>query len=122
LPGTQLNLSAPERAVLVAPDRVARAAATVMLDAQQRWILRQPRDVRRSFATEVVTRGGGDPVAQERWMLLQDDVVRHSYVHDVLDAAGPTPAGDRQQRWPAVAAGLGAAVTAVAGIVWLLGS
>lgn len=122
MPGTQLNLTAPERAMLVAPDRVARAAATVMVDARQRWILRQPREVRRSFALEVITRGGGDPIAQERWMLLQDDRVRHSYVREVLDGPPRTATRDDAPRWPAVAAGVGAAVAAMAAVVYLLTS
>ena len=108
--------------MLVAPDRVARAVASVMLDARQRWILRQPRAVRRSFATEVIVRGGGDPIAQERWMLLQDDGVRLSYVRDVLDTAPPSDMRDDPSRWPAVAAGVGAAVVAAAGVVYVLAS
>jgi hypothetical protein len=122
VPGTQLNLSGPERAMLVAPDRIARAAATVMLDASQRWILRQPRAIRQSFVAEVITRGGGDPIAQERWMLMQDDGVRHSYVRDVLDTAPRSDIRDDEPRWPAVAAGVAAAVAAVAGLVYLLAS
>jgi hypothetical protein len=53
---------------------------------EQRWILCQPRAVRRSFVAEVVNREAEDPHAEERWMLLQDDAVRESYVREVLDA------------------------------------
>jgi hypothetical protein len=73
--------------VLLGPDAVARAAARAGGPPEQRWMLCQPRSVRRSFVAEVVDRPG-DPHAQERWMLLQPDSVRESYVRDVLDAAG----------------------------------
>ncbi len=74
------------RAVLLAPETVARMAALVAGSAEERWMLGQPRDVRRSFVENVVDRPG-DPHAQERWMLLQPDAVRESYVREVLDAA-----------------------------------
>jgi hypothetical protein len=123
VPGSHLQLSAPERAVLVAPDRVARAAASVLLDAEQRWLLRQPRPVRRSFALEVLSRGDGDPIAQERWMLLQSDDVRRSYVAEVLDprvqARRPDVPGPP---WPLVAAGAAGAAAAIAGVVYLITS
>jgi hypothetical protein len=86
VPATELNLTATERAMLSAPDPLARAAASMLVDEHQRWILRQPRAVRRSFLAEVVIAGGGEPLAQERWLLMQEDRVRHSYVRQVLDA------------------------------------
>jgi hypothetical protein len=73
-----------ERAVLTAPDVVARAAAHTVDQPEQRWLLRQPRAVRCSFVEDVIDRPG-DPNAAERWMLLQTESVRKSYVAEVLD-------------------------------------
>jgi hypothetical protein len=78
------QLSAAERAVLLGPDLVARAAAGRVRAVEQRWLLRQPRPVRRSFVEEVVDRRD-DANAAERWMLGQRDAVRRSYVAEVLD-------------------------------------
>ena len=77
-------LTSLERAVLTAPDLVARAASHATDVAEQRWLLRQPRDVRCSFVEQVIDRQG-DPNAAERWMLLAPQAVRRSYVADVLD-------------------------------------
>ena len=74
-----------ERQILTAPDVVARAAATAVTDPRQRWMLRQPRAVRRSYARECFGRPDEDRRA-EAWMLVQDDTVRHSYVAEVLEA------------------------------------
>jgi hypothetical protein len=73
-----------ERAVLLAPDRVARAAARRASRRDERWLLCQPRAVRESYARHVLP-------AQDRgrsgeiWMLRQTDQVRESYVREVLD-------------------------------------
>jgi hypothetical protein len=48
-------------------------------------MLRQPRHVRVSYLREVVERGGGEAL-QQKWMLLQSDEVRRSYVVEVLEA------------------------------------
>jgi hypothetical protein len=72
-----------ERAVLTAPDVIARAAARRVEAPQQRWLLRQPRAVRCSFLEDVIDRPG-DPNAAERWMLLAPEAVRRSYVTEVL--------------------------------------
>jgi hypothetical protein len=83
-----MDIPAPtnlERAVLTAPDVIARTAARRVELPEQRWLLRQPRDVRCSFVEQVIDRPG-DPNAAERWMLLAPQVVRKSYVADVLDA------------------------------------
>jgi hypothetical protein len=77
-------LTALQRAVLVAPDIVARAAARTVEVPEQRWLLRQPHAVRCSFLEEVVDRRA-DPSAAERWMLLQAEPVRLSFVREVLD-------------------------------------
>lgn len=73
------------RAILLAPGPVAKAVALAVSTHQERWMLAQPRDVRRSYVEAVLDRPD-DPNAQERWMLLQSDAVRRSYVRDVLDA------------------------------------
>lgn len=62
---------------------MARAAASAVTDPRQRWMLRQPRVVRRSYAREVHGRPDEERRA-EAWMLLQDDAVRRSYVREVL--------------------------------------
>lgn len=71
-----------ERRVLVAPDAIARAAARYATDAEQAWMLRQPRALRRSFAAEAFGRGAK---AEQIWMLRQADDVREAYVHEVLE-------------------------------------
>ena len=73
-----------ERTLLLSPGPVARAAARMAQAAEERWMLCQPRDVRRSYVEQVVDRPG-DENAQERWMLGQADDVRMSYVREVLD-------------------------------------
>ena len=66
--------------VLLGPAAVRRAAASQARDEKERWMLRQPVEVRRSFVREVLEKGGNE----EAWMLLQSDAVRKSYVADVL--------------------------------------
>jgi hypothetical protein len=73
------------RSILLAPAALAKAAALAASTPEERWMLAQPRDVRRSYVERVLDRPH-DPKARERWMLLQSDAVRHSYVRDVLDA------------------------------------
>jgi hypothetical protein len=73
-----------QRSVLLAPDSVARAAARYAADAEERWMLCQPRRVRRSYARAVL--GSPQPNAQEIWMLRQPEAVRESYVREVLEA------------------------------------
>ena len=73
------------RTILLAPGAVAKAAALAAKTAEERWMLAQPRDVRRSYVEEVLDRPN-DRNAQERWMLRQPDAVRLSYIRDVLDA------------------------------------
>jgi hypothetical protein len=80
-----LTLGTVARAVLLAPDAVARAAASRESDPQRRWLLRRPREVRRSFVDEVIDRGGTRRL-QERWLLLQDEPTRMSFVAEVIDA------------------------------------
>lgn len=73
-----------QRSVLLAPNAVARAAARMAPGGQERWMLLQPRAVRRSYAIEVL--GSDVPNAEEIWMLRQSDEVRESFVRDVLSA------------------------------------
>jgi hypothetical protein len=73
------------RSILLAPGAVAKAVALAANTNQERWMLGQPREVRRSYVEEVLDRPN-DPHAQERWMLRQSDQVRLSYIRDVLDA------------------------------------
>ena len=72
-----------ERQILTAPDAIARAAAPMAPEPEQRWMLKQPRDLRRSFADEVF----GQPdeeVRQQVWMLHQPRDVRASFAREVL--------------------------------------
>lgn len=79
------RMASIERQVLTGPDWVARAAATAVRDRRARWMLRQPRDVRLSYARECFGRADERRRA-EAWMLQQSDAVRHSYVAEVLRA------------------------------------
>lgn len=66
--------------VLLGPAALRKAAAARASDAQERWMLEQSGDVRRSYVAEVLESG----MNEEAWMLLQPDDVRRSYVADVL--------------------------------------
>jgi hypothetical protein len=82
-----VSISPTARRLLLAPGPVARAAAFAAQTPEERWMLCQAREVRRSYVQQVVDRPE-DPNAQERWMLTQSDEVRLSYVREVLDAPG----------------------------------
>ncbi len=73
-----------ERAILLAPDRVVRAAARRADRPEERWILGQPRAVRESFARRVLAAPDRDR-AEQVWMLRQSDAVRESYIREVLE-------------------------------------
>lgn len=79
-------VSPAARRLLLAPGPIARAAALAVGSAEERWMLSQHREVRRSYVAEVVDRPE-DQNARERWMLAQPDDVRMSYVREVLDAS-----------------------------------
>ena len=84
-----------ERSILTAPAAVARAAAYAADEPEQRWMLRQPREIRPSFAEEVF--GRPDATArQEVWMLRQPKAVRESFIREVLELQDPEP---RQEIW-----------------------
>lgn len=74
-----------ERTILLAPAAIARAAARFAPEREQRWMLCQPLDVRRSYAEEVLGRPDEELRAQA-WMLRQPDAVRLSYLREVLEA------------------------------------
>src|SRR3954454_11333634 len=82
--------SEPERSILTAPSPVARAAALAAREPEQRWMLTQPRAVRRSFAEEVFGQEDAD-LRQEVWMLRQARAVRESFIAHVLMAQDPSP-------------------------------
>jgi hypothetical protein len=92
---SKLALPPGARAVLWGPDALTRTLAAAARDPEQRWLLRRPQAVRRSFVVQVVDRGG-DEVAQRRWMLLQDAALRASYVEEVLLVAEEP---DREAIW-----------------------
>jgi hypothetical protein len=72
-----------ERQILTSPDVVARAAAAMAPDREQRWMLRQPRAIRRSYADEVLGQPDEDRHA-EAWMLQQPREIRESYLREVV--------------------------------------
>jgi hypothetical protein len=90
-----LALPPGARTLLRAPDAIVRPLAAAESDPERRWLLQQPRAVRRAFVEEVLDRGG-HTTHQRRWMLLQDDAVRLSYVTDVLQQARRP---DREAMW-----------------------
>ena len=79
-----------ERSILTAPGPVARAAALAAREPEQRWMLTQPREVRRSFADEVFGRPDMEE-RQEMWMLRQPRAVRESFIRQVLEPQDPPP-------------------------------
>lgn len=96
-----LRLPPGARQVLLAPGTLARALAAADDDPERRWMLRLPREVRRSFVAEVIDRGG-DRRDQERWLLSQDDDVCRSFADDVLSTrAESDPAEAWMLRQPA---------------------
>jgi len=81
---------AAERQVLLAPDVVAKAAAKLAPLPEQKWMLHQPRALRRHFAEHV----HGHPDMERRqeiWMLTQTDEVRESFIAEVLERQRPRP-------------------------------
>jgi hypothetical protein len=72
-----------ERQILTAPDAIAKAAAPMAPDREQRWMLRQSREVRQSFAEEVFERPD-EELRQQVWMLNQPRELRESFARHVL--------------------------------------
>ena len=75
--------TATERSILTAPGPVARAASHAVREPQQRWMLTQPRELRRDFAEEVFGREDAE-LRQEVWMLRQPKALRESFIEHVL--------------------------------------
>ena len=88
-------MPAGERQILMAPDVVARAAAAVAPDREARWMLRQSRELRQSFAEDVLEAADRE-LAQEVWMLQQPLPVRLSFANEVL---AYDPKAPREQVW-----------------------
>lgn len=76
-----------QRALLLAPDMIASAAAPRAALPEERWILRQPRSVRESYVREVLMAVDVER-AQQVWMLRQSREVRESYIEGVLESGG----------------------------------
>jgi hypothetical protein len=76
------------RRLLLGPGLVAKAASRAAAEAEEAWMLCQPRSVRESYVREVLDRGD-DPVHAEIWMLRQPKQVRESYIRDVLEPRRP---------------------------------
>jgi hypothetical protein len=72
-----------DRAVLLGPAPLARAAALAAKQPEERWLLRQPRRVRVSYVKDVID-VPEDPNAEEVWMLRRAKAVRESYIREVL--------------------------------------
>ena len=77
-----------EKAMILAPDRVARAAASYAGRPEEAWMLRQPRTVRRTYWRDVMGHGAGQR-GREIWMLRQPEAVRESYIAEVLEPGPP---------------------------------
>jgi len=89
-----LGLPTLDKAVLQSPNTVARAAASRTQDSEKRWLLRQAREVRKSYVREVL--GCSDqPNAAEIWMLRRSKPVRESYIREVLGADQSEPQSRR---------------------------
>ena len=69
--------------VLLGPATVRKAAAARAKDPQERWMLLQDLETRRSYVRDVLERGASAEIEQA-WMLKQPDHVRHSFVAEVL--------------------------------------
>lgn len=75
-----------QREVMLGPDFVARNATRFVRGKAVKWMLSQPREVRRSYVHEVMDRPADRPQepAQQAWMLRQPGPVRASFVEQVL--------------------------------------
>ena len=82
--------SATERSILTSPAAIARTAALAARELEHRWMLAQPREVRRSFADEVFDHEDAER-RQEIWMLRQPKHVRESFIENVLEREDPPP-------------------------------
>jgi hypothetical protein len=76
-----------QKQVLLGPAPLRKAAATRVQRPVEAWMLRQPRDVRRSYCAQVLDAAGDPDLLAEVWMLRQPENVRESYIEEVLQAA-----------------------------------
>ena len=76
-----------QKRVLLGPAPLRRAAAARALRREEVWMLRQSREVRRSYAAQVLDGNGDLEVLAEIWMLRQPEKVRESYIREVLENA-----------------------------------
>jgi hypothetical protein len=83
-----------QKRVLLGPAPLRRAAAARALRPEEAWMLRQAREVRRTYAAQVLDGHGDLDVLTEIWMLRQPKEVRESYIEEVLQA-GMDGASDR---------------------------
>jgi hypothetical protein len=87
--------SSAERSLLLAPDAVARAAVGLAPDREAKWMLRQSRDLRRSFVEEVFGKPDEERL-QQIWMLRRPREIRESFIEHVLMKQDPEP---REEIW-----------------------
>lgn len=80
-----------DKALLLGPTPLARAAALAAKAPEERWLLGQPRRVRASYVANVLD-AGDQPNAEEIWMLRQSKAVRESYIREVLASESDEPA------------------------------
>jgi hypothetical protein len=78
------------REIMLAPDLIARTAASATSGLAEQWMLCQPRAVRRSYVYQVLDAGGGER-RQRVWMLRQSAAVRESYLREVARVQGSGP-------------------------------
>ena len=78
-----LGLPRMDKAALLAPAALARAAARGARRPEERWLLHQPRQVRTSYVQQVLE-AADERNAEEVWMLRQPKAVRDSYIREVL--------------------------------------
>ena len=71
--------------MLLGPDFLCRAAASRAADAEEAWMLNQPRIVRESYVLQVHDREGDPELLRQIWMLRQPDDVRERYLREVLE-------------------------------------
>ena len=73
-----------QRQVLLGPAPLRRAAAATVDRPEEAWMLRQPREVRRTYVAQVLDATGDLELLAEIWMLRQPETVRESYIEEVL--------------------------------------
>jgi hypothetical protein len=95
-PGERNRGGRLERRVLLSPDVVCRAAAAGVSEPEGRWMLAQPRGVRRTYVAEVLDKPGSPELLRQVWMLRQNKAVRESYIRAVLKPGISPPSSSEQ--------------------------